>query len=885
MVYPGAEYGKHVVMNSGSRIVAIETGELENQHMPEALELVEEAPADLAEDWWEEPKPSPSRPWALIGASALTTAVVLGWSALFAASNWAAMKTGGTLQQWTGWLQDWSVPVLLVAVLWLIGLRNSRREAKRFGETAKLLSEESARLETRLTTVNRELSLAREFVAAQSRDIESLGRVATERLSQHADKLASLIVDNGSRLDAIKTVSAAALENMESLRSHLPVIASSAKDVSNNIANAGRAAHSQVGDLIAGFNKLNQFGQASERQVAALREVIDKTIAEWAQQTDQLQSITESRLTTLIERGSEFRSQLDSHEVEALASIQTRAKALSEELTSSRQVLDAQEGESLASLRSRLSAMRDESAAIARSVREGEGAALEAWQSAIGRLEEGLAIAITKVREIDEKAMASAQMRLTELSDEAEAIDERMAARDQIFAEELKKRQSAFEIRHGEFIAQLGSQLADLDGQIGARREAQEEQGRKLLAQSESVTVQLEHLTSKLGDVATLGEDAEGRIAASLGALGEKLTASRDALAGTDSAIAGLTDGSVRLLELIQASVQHSTKDLPQAMGVSEAKLGEIEGRVAALKGGLSEAEASGKAVADYLATGSSGLTAALHEIEALSARINEDGSKQTTILEAMAASLASVRSESLSVAELAQGELKKAIDDLNQAAHDSVAGIGTMSASAVAELAARIGDESSTAIDKAMRARVMAIAEELDQAAAQAIGVSRDAAVALRAQLAKVSELTGHLEQRVAHARARAEEQVDNDFARRVALITESLNSNAIDIASAIDTEVTDTAWASYLKGDRGIFTRRAVRLLDVGEAKSVAQLYEDDTAFRDHVSRYIHDFEAMLRQLLSTRDGHALGVTLLSSDMGKLYVALAQGIERLRN
>ena len=31
-------------------------------------------------------------------------------------------------------------------------------------------------------------------------------------------------------------------------------------------------------------------------------------------------------------------------------------------------------------------------------------------------------------------------------------------------------------------------------------------------------------------------------------------------------------------------------------------------------------------------------------------------------------------------------------------------------------------------------------------------------------------------------------------------------------------------------------------------------------------------------------TRDGHALSVTLLSSDMGKLYVALAQAIERLR-
>jgi len=48
--------------------------------------------------------------------------------------------------------------------------------------------------------------------------------------------------------------------------------------------------------------------------------------------------------------------------------------------------------------------------------------------------------------------------------------------------------------------------------------------------------------------------------------------------------------------------------------------------------------------------------------------------------------------------------------------------------------------------------------------------------------------------------------------------------------------------------------------------------------------VNRYIHDFEAMLRAILTERDGSPLGVTLLSSDMGKLYVALAQAIERLR-
>ena len=98
------------------------------------------------------------------------------------------------------------------------------------------------------------------------------------------------------------------------------------------------------------------------------------------------------------------------------------------------------------------------------------------------------------------------------------------------------------------------------------------------------------------------------------------------------------------------------------------------------------------------------------------------------------------------------------------------------------------------------------------------------------------------------------------------------------------LSADVSETAWASYLRGDRGIFTRRAVSLLDNTEVRAVQQHYEADAEFRGHVNRYIHDFESMLRQLLSTRDGHALGVTLLSSDMGKLYVALAQGIERLR-
>jgi hypothetical protein len=150
---------------------------------------------------------------------------------------------------------------------------------------------------------------------------------------------------------------------------------------------------------------------------------------------------------------------------------------------------------------------------------------------------------------------------------------------------------------------------------------------------------------------------------------------------------------------------------------------------------------------------------------------------------------------------------------------------------------------------------------------------------------LAQIDSMTSNLEGRLTEARSGFGGIDEDSFARQMALLTESLNSTAIDVAKILSNEVTDTSWAAYLKGDRGVFTRRAVRLLDAGEAKAIVAHYDEDPEFREHVNRYIHDFEAMMRALLSTRDGNAIGVTLLSSDVGKLYVALAQAIERLRN
>jgi len=71
---------------------------------------------------------------------------------------------------------------------------------------------------------------------------------------------------------------------------------------------------------------------------------------------------------------------------------------------------------------------------------------------------------------------------------------------------------------------------------------------------------------------------------------------------------------------------------------------------------------------------------------------------------------------------------------------------------------------------------------------------------------------------------------------------------------------------------------------LLGGGETRAIRAHYDSEPEFQQSVNRYVHDFEAMLRRVLAERDGGMIAVTLMSSDMGKLYAALAQALERRR-
>ena len=879
MVIDFTSMTKHPLIQAVDHPTEVDAPEMANSQGVIDETLVEDEP--FFEEDWSEDEPGQARRWV---APALAIFAVLGWTALFLWARQAEIMAGTDPAAWTALVSQWAVPVLLVVALWLVAMRNSTREARRFSQVAYSLSTQSAELEARLAVINRELSLAREFLTSQTRDLDYLGRTATDRLSEHADRLQALIVENGDRVETIATVSANALDNMDKLRNNLPVIANSAKDVSNQIGGAGRQASGHLDDLIEGFQRLNEFGAASERQVASLRKRVDASLEAFAAQADQLADITEQRFSELRENSEIFRGELDSREVDALASIRSRFESLRHEMADTEAASAAERDAAMDELNHRLEKIRRESSEFADEVRDGEAAALSAWASQIEAMQKRLSEAVAAVARIDQEALDSANSKLQELFSEAEAVDGRIAERNRLFAEETGKRQAAFREAEEAAHASLTDHFARLDEAISDRRAQQAEQLSLLAAEGEELGDRIAALSTTFERVSSHGREARVELSEGIEALNAKLAESRDALDGTDMAVSSLTDASVRLLELIQASAKHSREDLPVAMEASETRLANIEHRADEVRNLLDQAKASGEMLTSSMAAAEARSRDAMNGVDEFQARFGETAAAQVDGIERLRASVAALSEESQELSAHAQGELRDAIASLESSARNALTAIEAEQAERIARIAEKVGEQSAEAIDRSLKEHTEQAIASLDDATERSAETGREVMRQLRDQLAKVNELTGNLESRIAHARERATEDVGNDFSRRVALISESLNSNAIDIAKALSTEITDTAWASYLRGDRGIFTRRAVRLLDNAEAREIADLYDSDHDFREHVSRYIHDFEAMLRTMLSTRDGNAVSVTLLSSDMGKLYVVLAQALERLR-
>ena len=430
-------------------------------------------------------------------------------------------------------------------------------------------------------------------------------------------------------------------------------------------------------------------------------------------------------------------------------------------------------------------------------------------------------------------------------------------------------------------LAQRIGAVEEAIDRVAARLDDQRTSGEAVVGELESG---LQRVETRMSALHHQGVDRSQLLAASISALGGSADAMTEALRAGEEMATRTIGTTESLLIALDSAAREIDETLPEALDRLDQRVTSSKAVVATAKPELFALVSAAESSHDAIEAIAGVITEQRRVVDQLSSLLLQTLTDGRTKTESLGQAIDETIGRTHRLADEAAPRLLEALMRVRDTAQSAADKARETLAVVIPEAAGRLEEASASALRRATNDTVERQIAAVTDATDRAVDASTRAAKRLAEQVQAIVDQTAIVETRIEDARAEREEHDSDTFSRRVALLIESLNSASIDITRTLSTEVSDTAWAAYLKGDRGVFTRRAVRLLDAGEARAIAALYDEDNGFRERVNRYIHDFESVLRSILVQRDGSQLGVTLLSSDMGKLYVAMAQAIERLR-
>ena len=109
-----------------------------------------------------------------------------------------------------------------------------------------------------------------------------------------------------------------------------------------------------------------------------------------------------------------------------------------------------------------------------------------------------------------------------------------------------------------------------------------------------------------------------------------------------------------------------------------------------------------------------------------------------------------------------------------------------------------------------------------------------------------------------------------------------ERLQSLAVDMNRLLETEVSEDDWRRYNRGERGIFVRKILGFREKSKLAVIREHYQEDRGFRDYVTRYLKQFHNLIEEAGKRDQENVMNTTLLSSDMGKLFMLLNRALGR---
>ncbi len=634
---------------------------------------------------------------------------------------------------------------------------------------------------------------------------------------------------------------------------------------------SAQAAHAvaRLGDAHAQLmNNTRDFASLTDQSAAAIL----GSVQSMAHQTSQLEQNTARSIDTLSMLGERITGM-----TEALPRLEDRLATLAETL--------ARVGGDLGQRHDRLDEQLQATALIAEEARLQLGDAGTLLAEKLGALRNGARAAGEELAGLSELSSARIELTLDRVQTVVDATQEQIEAQNKALVDLVETSRAGIDATSGISLERFSEHCRKVEAILEGLDKRIVSQADKSSAWLEATARGVTALASEFNVLEKSATERTEALASTISRLVEdtrNLTAAiTDGQGGTDL----LIKRAESLLVALDSGVRELDESIPEAIGRVEAQMAtlserirstnpEIEAVEAAAKGVVSQLRESDQLAAEQIAAltaaldnSHKALTAQKEKVEALADAVAQAGNGMAQLGDHVGPRLVEALASVRATADAAAEKARTAINDV------------------IPQAAARLADAGGAALQEAVAKGVSDQLERLSLVADDAVKAAHRATDKLTRQMLSLTDASQALDKTINSNAERIESQDRDLMAQRSARLIAALNERAIDVNKWLDRDVSEAEWTSYLKGDQGIFARRATRLVSSGEARHVHSLYNEDPDFREHVNRYVHDFEALLRTVMASRDGSTLALTMISSDIGKLYVALAQAIERLRS
>ena len=113
------------------------------------------------------------------------------------------------------------------------------------------------------------------------------------------------------------------------------------------------------------------------------------------------------------------------------------------------------------------------------------------------------------------------------------------------------------------------------------------------------------------------------------------------------------------------------------------------------------------------------------------------------------------------------------------------------------------------------------------------------------------------------------------------------SLQASLAELAVDLEELASDTSdpalWRRWLDGDKTVFARQLASSIGPDSVDRIAALYRDNQRFHETADAYLEDFDNMLKRTRGNDPDGVLASSILTSDTGKIYLAIAYALGRL--